>query len=487
MTSHYLHESVNPFRFDLEIPWFRYIQIFFATFTLVPFRIAASVVAAGSIYLAGLAITIGLPLQADEFDIVGFRAKLQKFLTKVCYGFWRLCLGVRITTRGKPVSKEEAQVIVLGPHSTVYDTMIADQIPQSPFPWTVVGGAYGNDFCYRMFRSLGSIFVDRTDRSSTSNAISVIKSRVADPNWPQLMIWPEGTTHNRLGMMKFKNGAFNPGAVVQPLTLKWTNSWDTFTWCFMGPSFVQMIFLTLCQFTINVEINFLDPVAPTEDEKANPSLFAERVRKIMADSLEIPTLELTRDDGLAHMKATQYGLPGHVANIGIESYRKERGLSREKISEELRHYASLSQKKELADYDNLCTFLQLPLGPLTKELFKKLDSNSIFCFTFKNFLDARLDYFYPAAERINYEKLMECMDVDCDGAISLTDIQAVFPKIFGGQAPIYRQIWDLHSGGRKVLDLVDLKRICHDYPEYAFIYESLLESRENSRLSRVLG
>ena len=51
------------------------------------------------------------------------------------------------------------------------------------------------------------------------------------------------------------------------------------------------------------------------------------------------------------------------------------------------------------------------------------------------------------------------MDVDNDGAISLGDIQAVFPKIFGGQAPIFAQIWDLHSDGRKVLDLVDLKRI----------------------------
>jgi len=65
----------------------------------------------------------------------------------------------------------------------------------------------------------------------------------------------------------------------------------------------------------------------------------------MADSLEIPTLDLTRDDGLAHMKATHIGLPGHVANIGIESYRKERGLSREKIYEELGHYSSLSQNK----------------------------------------------------------------------------------------------------------------------------------------------
>ena len=65
----------------------------------------------------------------------------------------------------------------------------------------------------------------------------------------------------------------------------------------------------------------------------------------MADSLNIPAIELTRDDGLAHMKATQYGLPGHVANIGIESYRKERGLSCEKIYEELRHFASLSQNK----------------------------------------------------------------------------------------------------------------------------------------------
>ena len=94
----------------------------------MPFRLAASALAAGSIYLAGLAITISLPRQAGEFDIVGFRQKLQIFLTRICYGFWRLCLGVRITTNGKPVSKQEAQVIVLGPHSTIYDTMIADQV-----------------------------------------------------------------------------------------------------------------------------------------------------------------------------------------------------------------------------------------------------------------------------------------------------------------------------------------------------------------------
>ena len=81
----------------------------------------------------------------------------------------------------------------------------------------------------------------------------------------------------------------------------------------------------------------------------------------MADSLNIPAVALTRDDGLAHMKATQYGLPGHVANIGIESYRKERGLSREKIYGELGHFASLSQNKGKL----ICLFFLILAGSKT--------------------------------------------------------------------------------------------------------------------------
>ena len=38
--------------------------------------------------------------------------------------------------------------------------------------------------------------------------------------WPQLMIFPEGSTSNRRALMTFAPGAFNPGKPVQPVLLR---------------------------------------------------------------------------------------------------------------------------------------------------------------------------------------------------------------------------------------------------------------------------
>ena len=38
--------------------------------------------------------------------------------------------------------------------------------------------------------------------------------------WPQLMIFPEGSTSNRKALMSFKPGAFVPGKPVQPVLIR---------------------------------------------------------------------------------------------------------------------------------------------------------------------------------------------------------------------------------------------------------------------------
>ena len=38
--------------------------------------------------------------------------------------------------------------------------------------------------------------------------------------WPQLMIFPEGSTSNRRALMTFAPGAFNPGKTVQPVVIR---------------------------------------------------------------------------------------------------------------------------------------------------------------------------------------------------------------------------------------------------------------------------
>ena len=39
--------------------------------------------------------------------------------------------------------------------------------------------------------------------------------------WPQLMIFPEGSTSNRKALMSFKPGAFVPGKPVQPILIRY--------------------------------------------------------------------------------------------------------------------------------------------------------------------------------------------------------------------------------------------------------------------------
>jgi len=150
---------------------------------------------------------------------------------------------------------------------------------------------------------------------------------------------------------------------------------------------------------------------------------------------------------------------------------KQFGFGREKIYEELASYAVLSQKKELADFDDLCLFLLLPRCDLMKELFSIYDRYGMICFTFKDFLNTRIKRAIPAAEKLDFEALMQCLDVDGDGAINESDLCESLPRIFGGSPGIYRQLWERECNGRKVFELTDLEQLCFRMPEYALLFQ----------------
>ena len=61
------------------------------------------------------------------------------------------------------------------------------------------------------------IFVDRNDPDSRKKCIDEINRRAKDSEscWPQILIFPEGATHNGETLLQFKKGAFIPGLPVQ--------------------------------------------------------------------------------------------------------------------------------------------------------------------------------------------------------------------------------------------------------------------------------
>lgn len=134
-----------------------------------------------------------------------------------------------------------------------------------------------------LLKATQPILVSREDSKNKFQVIEEIKRRAApDSDWPQLLVFPEGTTTNRSCLITFKPGAFIPGLPVQPVVVQYHNKLDTITWTWEGFSALQCFFLTLCQFCNYMEITYLPVYTPNENEKLDAKLFARNVRNEIA-------------------------------------------------------------------------------------------------------------------------------------------------------------------------------------------------------------
>lgn len=80
------------------------------------------------------------------------------------------------------------------------------------------------------------IYVCREDPDSRHNTIKEIIERAnSKEDWPQILIFPEGTCTNRTSLIQFKPGAFYPGVPIQPVCVRYPNKNDTVTWTWEGP------------------------------------------------------------------------------------------------------------------------------------------------------------------------------------------------------------------------------------------------------------
>jgi len=143
-----------------------------------------------------------------------------------------------------------------------------------------------------------SLFVCREDPQSRQKTVKKIIERAQDPrDWPQLMIFPEGSTSNRKALMSFKPGAFVPGKPVQPILIRYTNEVDTVTWTWNQPHGAKsVLWLTLAQPFSHASLEFLPVYHPSPEEIADPKIYASNVRNVMAQALKVPTCDLSFEE-----------------------------------------------------------------------------------------------------------------------------------------------------------------------------------------------
>ncbi|XP_021701052.1 lysophosphatidylcholine acyltransferase isoform X2 [Aedes aegypti] len=325
---HYVNPFVHKLIWDDPIDK---VKTVFLTVFLMPFRVILILVC---LMIAWSLATIGLyGLSREELrtkPLSGWRRHMKRLLSQCAIAMYSFA-GLGIGIRGRKARRAEAPVLVVSPHSSFLDAVI---IFLTGMTSPLVRDADAN--LGKLIDYAQPIYVCREDPNSRQTTIKEIIERAnSKEDWPQILIFPEGTCTNRTSLIQFKPGAFYPGVPIQPVLVRYPNKVDTVTWTWEGPDAFQLLWRTLTQFHTYCEIEFLPVYHPSEEEKKDPKLYARNVRNLMARELGIPISDYTFDDCklMSFVKNINMPYPQFIADI--EKLRKELGLNKLNVEEQL--------------------------------------------------------------------------------------------------------------------------------------------------------
>ncbi|CAN1835834.1 Lysophospholipid acyltransferase LPEAT1 [Linum perenne] len=134
-------------------------------------------------------------------------------------------------------------------------------------------------------KCLGCVFVQRESKSSDFKGVAgIVTERIKEaqenPSVPMMMLFPEGTTTNGDFLLPFKTGGFLAGAPVVPVILRYPYQRFSLAWDSM--SGLRHVILLFCQFINHLEVTRLPVYYPSQEEKNDPKLYANNIRRLMA-------------------------------------------------------------------------------------------------------------------------------------------------------------------------------------------------------------
>jgi len=285
-------EEVNPVRHRLHLSTSDYVRTLLLGVTLLPFRLCGLL---SCFVLAWAVASVGMVGADLSHPLVGWQAFARHLVALLGRLSMFFCGFHHVQVKGRQCSRKEAPVLVAAPHSSFFDAIVifcsgfpifVNREENRAYPW--IG------LCMEFIQS---IFVSREEAGSRQKAAAAIKERVcSSEDWPQVIIFPEGTCSNRAALMQYRPGAFIPGVAVQPVLVRYSldGKADTVTWTWdQTHGAIACILLTLTQWSTEVSIQFLPPYLPSQEEKDNPQLFADNVRQLMAKHLQVPLCPLS--------------------------------------------------------------------------------------------------------------------------------------------------------------------------------------------------
>ncbi|XP_035230088.1 lysophosphatidylcholine acyltransferase 1-like [Stegodyphus dumicola] len=315
----YSAEVLNPFHLDQKLTILQLLKVVFLSVTLLPLRLLLMLFFLVCGWLLSLVTLLGMPEeQARGLEpLSGWRRKWAKPLI-VSFARLMFVVGgwVWIPHKGRRASAREAPILLVMPHSSFLDTavvialgcpgmVVKDSTTKAPF--------FGD-----MIKCSQPFYVRSEDPDARRRIGEDIRQRVhSRKDFEQVLIFPEGGCGNRKALLQFKLGGFAPGVPVQPVFIRYRNKLDTITWTWDGPGALKQLWLSLSQFRIYCELEFLPVYSPTQHEKENSRLFARNVQNYVSRWIHVPASRFSVEDARFLKVARNLHLPLTAAMIKL--------------------------------------------------------------------------------------------------------------------------------------------------------------------------
>eukprot|EP00294_Goniomonas_avonlea_P006938 CAMPEP_0114555516 /NCGR_PEP_ID=MMETSP0114-20121206/8789_1 /TAXON_ID=31324 /ORGANISM="Goniomonas sp, Strain m" /LENGTH=256 /DNA_ID=CAMNT_0001740643 /DNA_START=633 /DNA_END=1403 /DNA_ORIENTATION=+ len=132
----------------------------------------------------------------------------------------------------------------------------------------------------RYLKSLGCLWFNRSQAADRALVAKRIKEHIADPTNNRMLIFPEGTCVNNEYCVMFKKGAFDLGATVVPIAIKYNKIFVDAFWNSRAESFTQHLCRLMSGWALVADIWFMEPQQQRPGEES--VAFANRVKAMIA-------------------------------------------------------------------------------------------------------------------------------------------------------------------------------------------------------------
>ncbi|XP_039331240.1 lysophosphatidylcholine acyltransferase 2 [Saimiri boliviensis] len=464
----------NPFVQQTQIGSARRVQIFLLGIILLPIRALLVVLIVLLAWPFAAISTVCCP-EKQTHPVTGWRRKITQTALKFLGRAMFFSMGFIVAVKGKVASPLEAPVFVAAPHSTFFDGIacivagLPSMVSRNENAQVPLIG--------RLLRAVQPVLVSRVDPDSRKNTINeIIKRATSGGEWPQILVFPEGTCTNRSCLITFKPGAFIPGVPVQPILLRYPNKLDTVTWTWQGYTFIQLCMLTFCQLFTKVEVEFMPVQIPNDEEKNDPVLFASRVRNLMAEALGIPVTDHTYEDCRLMISAGQLTLPMEAGLVEFTKISQKLKLDWDGVRRHLDEYASIasSSKGGRIGIEEFAEYLKLPVSDVLRQLFALFDRNHDGSIDFREYVIGLAVLCNPANTEEIIQVAFKLFDVDEDGYITEEEFSTILQASLGvpdlDVSCLFKEIAQGYS-----ISYEEFKNFALKHPEYAKIFTTYLD------------